>query len=297
LDAGGLRARAKVLRALRAVFDARGYLEVPTPALVPSPALEEHLHALCAQDGQSPAGYLRTSPEFALKKVLAAGLGRIYEIGPCFRGREHGDWHRREFTMCEWYQVGAELPELMDEVELLVGAAASALGVPAVPFRRTTVRALFLERVGLDLAEATAQDLSDADEGWDDAFMRRWVSDIEPGLEGAVFVSDWPASQAALARVWTDVDWPVAARFELYLHGVELANAFLELTDPTELRRRFLASRQARLAANEEPHPMDEALIAATSHLPRTAGIALGVDRLVAALMGWSSIGPGRVDG
>jgi lysyl-tRNA synthetase class 2 len=297
LDAEGLRARAKVLRALRAVFDARGYLEVPTPALVPSPALEEHLHALRAQDGQCAAGFLRTSPEFALKRALASGLGRIYEIGPCFRGREHGDWHRREFTMCEWYQAGAELPELMDEVELLVTAAAAALGRSAAPFRRTTVRALFLERLGLDLARASAEDLSPVEEGWDDAFMRRWVSDIEPSLTGAVFVSDWPASQAALARVWTDGDWPVAARFELYLHGVELANAFLELTDPGELRRRFLASRQARVAAGEEPHPMDEALIAATAHIPRTAGIAMGLDRLVAALIGWSSIGPGRTDG
>jgi lysyl-tRNA synthetase class 2 len=297
LDAGGLRARAKVLRALRAVFETRGYLEVPTPTVVPSPALEEHLHALVAQEGQKVAGFLRTSPEFALKKALAAGLGRIYEIGPCFRGREHGDWHRREFTLCEWYCVGAELPELMDEVELLVGAAAQALGKIVGPFRRTTIRALFLERLGIDLAQASAADLSPVEEGWDDAFMRRWVSDIEPGLEGAVFVSDWPASQAALARVWTEGDWPVAARFELYLHGVELANAFLELTDPVELRRRFLASRQARLAAGEEPHPMDEALIAATAQVPRTAGIAMGVDRLVAALMGWSSIGPGRTDG
>lgn len=293
MDPAGLRARARVLRALRSVFDARGYLEVPTPTLVPSPALEEHLHAVRAE-----GGFLRTSPEFALKRVLAHGLGRIYEIGPCFRAREHGSWHRQEFTMCEWYRAGASLPDLMDEVEQLVSASAQALGVAEPgPWRRTTVRALFLEHTGLDLAMATASDLSPVDEGWDDAFMRRWVSDVEPRLTGALFVSDWPASQAALARVHTDGDWPVAARFEAFLHGVELANAFLELTDPVEQRRRFLAANQARLAAGESEHPIDEALIAAVGRIPRTAGIALGVDRLVAALMGWPGIGPGRAEG
>jgi lysyl-tRNA synthetase class 2 len=292
MDAAGLRARAAVLRAIRRSLEGRGYLEVPTPALVRSPAMEEFLHPVAAGDE-----FLRTSPEFALKRVLAAGLGRIYEIGPCFRDRERGPWHRREFTMCEWYRVGATLDDLMDEVEGLVAAAARAIGVSVPRWRRMTVRALFLDRTGLDLATASAADLSDHDEPWDDAFTRRWVTDIEPGLSGAVFVSDWPASQAALARVRADGAWPVAGRFEAYLHGIELANAFHELGDPVEQRRRFLASNAARVAAGEAPHPVDEALIAAVGRMPPTCGIALGVDRLVAALCGWDGIARGRVEG
>lgn len=292
LDPAGLRARAAVLRALRRTLEDRGYLEVPTPALVPSPAMEEFLHPIAAG-----GAFLRTSPEFALKRALGAGLGRIYEIGPCFRDREHGDWHRREFTMCEWYRVGATLDDLMDEVELLVGAAASAVGASAPRWRRTTVRALFLEVTGIDLASASAEDLSDHDEPWDEAFTRRWVTDIDPALTGAVFVTDWPASQAALARVRAVGPWPVAGRFEAYLHGIELANAFHELGDPVEQRRRFVAANAARAGAGEAPHPVDEGLIAAVGRMPPTCGIALGVDRLVAALCGWNGIARARVDG
>ncbi|MEQ1502155.1 MAG: amino acid--tRNA ligase-related protein [Myxococcota bacterium] len=300
MDAAGLRARASVLHALRTVFADRGYLEVPTPALVASPAMEEHLHPVTAT-GSAGGAFLRTSPEFALKRVLAAGLARIYEIGPCFRDREHGPWHRREFTMCEWYRVGASLDDLMDEVELLVAAAAHALGVTVPAWRRTTVRAVVRDATGIDLAAASASDLSDHDESWDDAFTRRWVTDVEPTLVGALHVRDWPASQAALARVRDDGaagdGWPVAERFEVYLHGIELANAFDELIDPAELRRRFLSANAARIAAGEAPHPIDDALIEAVGRMPRTAGIALGVDRLVAALSGWDGIDRGLVDG
>lgn len=295
VDAAGLRARAAVLRAVRTTLDARGYLEVPTPVLVASPAMEEHLHAVPAG-----GGFLRTSPEFALKRALGAGLGRVYEIGPCLREREVGDWHRREFTMCEWYRVGATLPDLMDEVELVVAAAARAVGAAPPAWRRTTVRALVLEHTGIDLATASASDLSPAhDEGWDDAFVRRWVADVEPRLDGALFVGDWPASLAALARIRDDGDggWPVALRFEAYLDGIELANAFDELRDPAEQRRRFVAANAARIAAGEAPHPIDEALIDAVGRMPPTCGIAVGVDRLVAALCGWSGIARGRVEG
>ncbi len=292
MDATGIRRRATVLAAMRRWFGDRGYLEVPTPVLVPSPALEEHLHAVAAG-----GGFLRTSPEFALKKALASGLGRIYEIGPCFRDREHGSWHRREFTMCEWYRAGAEPEDLMDEVEALVATCAAALGVRAPgPWRRATIAELFLAHAGVDVRTATVEDLSSADEGWDDAFVRRWVEDVEPALDGALFVSGWPASQAALARVRDDGDWPVASRFEVFLGGIELANAFHELLEPDVLRRRFLAANQARIAAGEPPHPVDEALIEAVGQMPRTSGIALGVDRLVAALCGWDGIGAGRVE-
>ncbi len=294
LDPEGLRARAVVLRALRRTLEARGYLEVPTPVRAASPALEPTLFAFPVRGG----GYLRTSPELALKRVLAAGLPRIYEIGPCLRAREDGAWHATEFTMLEWYRVGATLPDLMEEVEALVAAAADALGVsrPA-RWERTTVRALFAQTTGLDLATASAADLDprDADD-WDNAFFRRFVEDVEPGLRGACFVEAWPATQAALATIRTDGGWPVSERFEAYLNGIELANAFQELGDAAILRARWDAANAARARDGEPPHPIDEDALAAIARLPRCAGIALGVDRLVAALSGWDGIAPGRVD-
>jgi len=291
IDPAGLRARATVVRALRSWFDLRGYVEVTTPTLVPSPAMEATLYAVSAGDG-----WLRTSPEFALKRVVAAGLPRIYEIGPCFRARERGAWHGTEFTMLEWYRAGADLTDLMDEVEDLVAHAASAVGASIPEWRRDTVRAVFQEATGLDLALASASELSPADASWDDAFFRRWVNDVEPTLTGARFVTEWPASQAALAQVRTDGDWPIARRFEVFLGGLELANAFQELLDPTEQLRRFAASATERAAAGEEPHPVDRLFVDAVGRMPKTAGIALGVDRLVAALCGWDGIGRGRVD-
>jgi elongation factor P--(R)-beta-lysine ligase len=291
IDASGLRARAAVLHAVRSWFHARGYLEVPTAVRVPSPAMEENLFAV-----PSGAGFLRTSPEFALKRALAAGLGRIYEIGPCFRGRESGAWHGTEFTMLEWYRAGAELADLMQDVQDLVHTSATAVGAAPPPrWERWTVRDLVRDRTGVDIATASADNMSATSEPWDDAFFRLWVDRVEPTLTGAVFVEGWPASQAALARVRTDGPMPVACRFEAYLNGVELANAFLELTDGAEQRRRFERANAARVASGEPPHPVDEALIQAVGTLPRTCGIALGVDRLVAAVCGWSSIAPGRV--
>lgn len=291
IDAAGLRARASALRALRGWFDRHGYLEVPTPALVPSPAMEEHLFAVRAADG-----WLRTSPEFALKRVVASGLPRIYEIGPCWRERESGPWHGREFLMLEWYRVGASTADLMDEVEQLVTSVAEALGVPGpAAWERVTVREAFQRATSIDLATAGVQDMSDRDDGWDDAFFRRWVEDVEPSLEPAVFVHQWPASQAALSRTRDDGLWPWADRFEVFLDGVELANAFLELTNGPEQRRRFASANAERISAGEAPHPVDEALVTAVGTMPTTAGIALGVDRLVAALLGWDGIAPGRV--
>ncbi len=276
-----------MLEAARGWFTQHGYLEVVTPSLVPSPAMEEHLHPLAAADG-----YLRTSPEFALKRLVATGLGRVYEIGPCFRDREQGPWHRREFTMCEWYRAGAELEDLMDEVEQLVAAAAEALGRPAPTWQRRTVREAFASATGLDPAAATGRALSGVDEPWDDAFLRRWVADVEPSLQGGVIVYDWPASQAALARVVDapPAPWAIARRFEVYWDGLELANAFFELTDPVEQRARFTRANTARQAAGELPHPVDDAFVEAVGRLPRTAGIALGVDRLVARAAGWPSL-------
>ncbi len=239
--------------------------------------MEENLYGVAAGDG-----WLRTSPEFALKRVVAAGLPRIYEIGPCFRDREHGDWHRREFTMLEWYRAGAHLDDLMAEVEALIAAAADAMGVPApASWTVVTVDALWADVVGGQPTEG-------------DAFFRTWVEQIDPALHGmgAVFVTDWPAEQAALSRVIGGR----AQRFEAYLHGAELANAFLELVDASEQRRRFEAARAVQIERGDSPHPVDEGLIDAVGRMPPTAGIAMGIDRLVAALRGWDGIARGRVE-
>lgn len=287
----GVRERARALAATRRWFESRGYLEVPTPVRVPSPAMEEQLFAL-----ECEGLWLRTSPELALKRAVASGLPRVYELGPCFRGRESGDWHGTEFLMLEWYRVGAGLSDLMDEVESLVGAVAEALGVPSPgPWRRVTVRALFQERVGLDLATASVAEISPRESSWDDAFFRRWVEDVEPTLTGATFLTEWPASMAALAQRRTDQAWPVAQRFEAFLGGVELANAFFELGDREEQARRWQAAQANREAAGEVAYPLDADFLDAVGALPTTAGIALGFDRLVAALCGWDGIGRGRV--
>ena len=199
--------------------------------------------------------------------------------------------------MIEWYRVGASLADLMDEVEDLIEACARALGVtPPRHWERISIRDLFLRHADIDLAQASPQDISGGrDDAWDDAFFRRWVEDIEPALNEPCFITDWPATQAALAQIRTDNIWPTAQRFEVFLGGVELGNAFLELRDPAEQRRRFAEENLIRLANGDTPHPVDEAFIEAVGKLPPTSGIAVGFDRLVAALCGWTSIDPGRV--
>jgi len=285
--ARALRERALVTGALRQWFSEHGYLEIATPALVPSPAVEEHLFALQAGDL-----YLRTSPEMALKKVTALGLPRIYEIAPCFRDREASPWHRQEFLMLEWYRAGAELTDLMDEVQALIAAAAQALGVPAPEtWRRTTVREVFEQATGIDLAIASSEELGAVDgEGWDEAFTRAWVSKVEPTLTEPMFIAEWPASQCALAEILDDGQWPIARRFEVYLGGHELANAFFELRDPIEQHRRIIMNNQCRVAGGEKPHPVDKAFIEAVGQLPKMSGIAMGLERLVAVLAGWKDI-------
>lgn len=285
----GLRIRSTVLHALGTWFETHGYLRVPTPTAVRSGGMEEHLHPLRVGDL-----FLRTSPEFALKRVVAAGLPRVFEIGPCFRGQEHGTWHGQEFTMLEWYRAGASLADLMGEVEALVHFVSDALErPPPEPFRRVSVHDLFLAD-GVDLKTALPHDIA-AEDDWDLAFFRRWVERIEPRFEGNLIVDRWPASQAALSQIRDDGDWPWAERFEVYMNGVELANAFLELRDAGEQRHRFQQANALRHAAGEPINPIDAPFIEAVGRLPPCAGIALGVDRLVAVLGGFEGIAPTRV--
>lgn len=256
-----LRARATVLRALHTTLWAEGFVLLEPPVLVSGPALEENLEAVACG-----GGFLHTSPEFALKRAVAAGLPRLYAITPVFREEELGRHHAREFTLLELYLQNANYLDLIPLVEALVHAAADALGVARPAFSRTTVAALFGGAVPDD----------------DDTFFRRWVEAIDPTLTAPTWVLDFPARHAALAEVRGEV----AERLELYLGGLELANGFSELRDGDELRRRFEASAAARRARGRVPHPTDEGVIAATARLPRAAGIAVGVDRLVMALTG-----------
>ena len=312
-----LEARDAVLRGARAYFQGQGFLEVETPARVFSPGQEVHLDAIAAQDGR----YLVTSPEYHMKRLVAGGLPRIVQFCRCFRAEEDGPHHQPEFTMIEWYRAGGSLDDLMGDCERLVEAAARAAGkagdveVPASrgggvnancairpPFERTSVRALFREHAGLELRGDESQAEMRALAGkagcrvvpeaaWDDVFYQIFLDRIEPhlGLARPIFVLDWPSPLAALARPKPG-DPLTVERFELYAGGLELANAFGELTDPEEQRRRFEEESETRRLRGKAVYPIDEKLLAALAHLPPTCGIALGFDRLMMLVLGASSI-------
>ncbi len=279
-----LRLRARILRSIREFFDRRAYLEVATPCRVPAPAPELHIDPVPA-DGW----FLHTSPELWMKRLLAEGFDRIYQMGPVFRGRERGDRHLPEFTLLEWYAAGADYRDLMEECEALVGAVAESAGVGdrlrwgeaevslAPPWDRLTVRDAFRRYTGVS-AEAALET---------DRFDEILAFEIEPrlGRERPVFLCDYPAPCAALARRRAD-DPDTAERFELYIAGLELCNAFSELTDPDEQRARFAADRDARRRAGRPVGPMPERFLEALARMPAAAGNALGVDRLVMLMAG-----------
>jgi lysyl-tRNA synthetase class 2 len=266
-----LRARAGVVRAIRSWFEDNGYLEVHTPTLVRTAAVEPHLETVEVGDGW----FLHTSPELAMKRVLALGLPRIYQICPCYREEESGVHHTREFTMLEWYRAGAGTAELMCDTEEVIGVSAAALGLPKPKFQQVATT---------DLLDPTLAP---------DQWMFQWVDQIEPTLTEPTIVHSYPKDQAALARIRQGV----ADRFEVYLGGIELANAFAECTDPHELEARFKAGNAERRAAGKSPHPMDHASTTAMGRMPRCAGIAMGVDRLVMALTGASRISQVQITG
>jgi elongation factor P--(R)-beta-lysine ligase len=303
-----LEARGRIVRAVRAWFDSEGFLEVSTPARVRSPGQEVHLDAIPAGQSDGEARWLITSPEYHLKRLVASGLPRIFEICKCWRAEENGPHHRTEFTMVEWYRANAPLELLAADCEALVriafqaaGRDPLALGLGA-PFARTTVSELFARHAGLSLtgAESTAELRQAAEKAgvavgaataWDDVFYQVFLDRIEPELakSGPTFVFDWPAPLGALARPHPR-DPRVVERFELYAGGLELANAFGELTDPVEQRRRFEEESRIRAARGKAVYPIDEALLAALPQMPPTAGIALGLDRLIMLATGAGDI-------
>lgn len=283
-----LEKRAKVISAIRAFFDEREYLEVETPILVAKPGMEPYLNPFRTEvidpKGEKYEGYLITSPEYAIKKLLVAGFPKIYQIVKCFRNSEDfGGLHNPEFTMLEWYRVGTGYEGIMDELEELVMTLGRMTGKDFPAFERMTVADAFQKYAQKD-AFALADD--------EPEFHKVFLNEIEPhlGKEQPTILYDYPAQMAALSKV-KESDPRVAERFELYVNGLEIANAFTELTDAKEQRRRFEEERALRMKLGKHDHGLDEDFLAALEEgMPESGGIALGVDRLLMALLGEDDI-------
>jgi lysyl-tRNA synthetase class 2 len=307
-----LAARGAISRALRAWFDEQGFSEVETGILQVSPGNETHLHAprteLVRTDGTRASRYLRTSPEFACKKLLAAGEQKIFEFARVFRDRERGDLHLPEFTMLEWYRANAGYDAVMADSIVLIAHAAQATGIGHFSFRGRiadpfaepellTVAAAFERFAGIDLLGTIADGKGDRDglaaaagqrvrisddDTWSDIFSKILVEHVEPGLgQGRLTILfEYPVPEAALARAKPS-DPRVAERFEIYACGVELANGFGELTDAREQRRRFIEAMDEKQRRYGERYPLDEEFLDAVTLMPQASGVALGFDRLV----------------
>ena len=320
-----LEQRGRILAAVRGFFAARGFVEVDTPALQVSPGLEPHLQAFKTElhdpcDGRRAPRYLHTSPEFAMKKLLAAGLPCIWQLAHVFRDGERSPTHHPEFSMLEWYRAGASYRDLMEECGALIRCCQRAAGVESLRWRghsadagrewqRLTVADAFRGFCGIDLL-ATAPDPAKPDlallaaaaqaiglmphpgDDWESLYFRIFLERIEPslGLGAPTILYDYPLSMAALARAKPE-DPRLAERFEVYVCGLELANAFGELTDPVEQSARFRADQERKRALYGHAYPIDEDFLAALEvGLPPCAGIALGFDRLVMLATGASDI-------
>jgi elongation factor P--(R)-beta-lysine ligase len=317
---GFLLARHAIMKALRQWFDAEGFLEVDAPSLVVSPGNEAHLHAFATQligpDGTSQTRYLHTSPEFAMKKLIAAGETKIFSLGHVFRNRERTPSHAPEFTMLEWYRALAPyevvIEDTLDVIRLAAtvtqraqfsfkgrtcnpGAEAEYLSV-ADAFQRYAKVDLMatLSATGVPdrdaLAKASPVDFG-KDESWSDIFSRILVEKVEPhlGQDRMTVLYHYPSCEAALARVLSG-DARVAERFEIYACGLELCNGFGELTDAAEQRRRFEADMDLKEARYGERYPLDEELLAALPLMPETSGVALGLDRVIMLATGAARI-------
>ncbi|MFA6266162.1 MAG: EF-P lysine aminoacylase EpmA [Pseudolabrys sp.] len=308
-----LLARGRIAAALRGWFANAGFLEVETAAIQVSPGNETHLHAfstgLIGPDTLHRPRYLRTSPEFACKKLLAAGETRIVDFARVFRNRERGPLHHPEFTLIEWYRASEPYETLMEDCAAILAEAARAAGTRHFSFRgrsidpfaeplRLTVADAFARYAGIDLMNTIDKGEGDrdrlareaaqagiaygSDDDWGDIFSRVLVEKVEPhlGNERATILYEYPLPQAALARAKPGND-KVAERFEIYACGVELGNAFAELTDAAEQRRRFVAAMDEKERIHGERYPIDEDFLDALGQMPPASGIALGFDRLV----------------
>lgn len=309
-----LETRAKLLRAIRAFFDARGYVEMETPLVVAKPGMEPYLDPfeteLLTPAGEKRRAFLITSPEYALKKLLAAGFPKIYQLGKCFRNAEDsGGRHNPEFTMLEWYRTGTDYLGIMDETEEMIKSVAKDVAGPVaplaadVPWERLSVKEAFKRYADLDLdtaiqevnvlirmAQKMGHRMADFS-SFDDAFFTVFLNAIEPklGRGKPTFLYDYPLSMAALSKP-SKKDPRYAERFELYVDGLELTNAFSELTDVDVQRQRLEEERELRKRLGKTDYSLDEDFIAALSEMPEAGGISLGVDRLLMLLTGTEDI-------
>ena len=279
-----LEQRARIVRAIRAFFDERGFVEVETAVRIPAPAPEEHIDCPIVAGG----GYLRASPELQMKKLLAAGMDKIYQIGPCFREGERGSRHNPEFTMLEWYRRDASYLDIMEDMKRLLAGLVQVQGsrfkvqgnvgkdfeLSTLNFELLRVREAYAQYAGWDPWEGA----------WDqDRFDFDMATKIEPAIKalgGGVFLTDYPPQAASLAKLRGDV----AERWEFYWDGLELANCFTELCDRDEQARRFEKAKEARKLLKESDYPIDFEFIDCLPRIERAAGVALGIDRLVMIL-------------
>jgi elongation factor P--(R)-beta-lysine ligase len=280
--------RAGMIQAIRLFFIKQGYLEVETPNLIPAPAPETHIDAIACGDL-----FLHTSPELCMKRLVAAGYGRIFQIGKCYRAGERGANHLPEFTMLEWYHRGIDYFGLMDECEEMIRFVSAQTGRGnliryrdcavdlKIPWERLTVNDAFDRYAPVSMQQALK----------DNSFDEIMAFNIEPrlGQDRPSFLYDYPAIHAALARKKPG-NPDLAERVELYMAGMELANGFSELNDPDEQHRRFVEAMQERRGMGRTVYPVAEKFLEAVGHMPASAGIALGIDRLVMLFTGASSI-------
>jgi elongation factor P--(R)-beta-lysine ligase len=317
-----LRARARIKSAIRTWFEAHGFIEVDTACLQMSPGNETHLHAFKTQligtDLAARDLYLHTSPEFAMKKLLAAGEGKIFTFAPCFRNREHGAAHSPEFMMLEWYRANETYDTVAEDSAALLKLACETTGQRLVSWRgatadpgrepeRLTVAAAFARHAGIDLLASAGAHPVDRDrlaamahtagvsprdcDTWSDIFARVLAARVEPklGIGQSTLLIEYPTTEAALAQPCAH-DPHVAERFELYCCGLELANGFGELNDAVALHANLEAQMTERQRIYGERYPIDEDFIAAVAHMPPAAGCALGFDRLVMLATGATRI-------
>ncbi len=315
-----LERRMHMIKAVRAFFDEQGFMEVETPILQVCPAMDVHLHGFATTlkgvDLKNKKQlYLHTSPEFEMKKLLVAGLPKIYQICHVFRNGEDSKRHSAEFTMIEWYRAKASYKEIMDDCERLLFEVSAALGIDTLRYKkhecdpfaeveRLSVAEAFERYAGINLENCLDNDQlfkelieeqgmhTAEDDRWDDLFFRVMMEKIEPflGMGNATILYDYPVSMASLSRK-KESDPRFAERFELYVCGIELANAFSELTDPAEQRKRFVEEMDTKEKLYGERYPVDEDFIAAIEHgMPKAGGIALGLDRLAMLCSGAEDI-------
>lgn len=282
-----LKRRARILAGIRSFFDSRGFVEVETPVRIAAPAPEVNIDCPEVPPSKIHGGetsYLRASPELQMKKLLAAGMDSIYQIGPCFRDGEKGSRHNPEFTMIEWYRKNATYLDILEDTKRLYSFLSEICG--ARPFEENGK----LDGNNLVFKEITVREAYLSWAGWDpwtdwdqDRFDFDMATKIEPALKslGLVFLMDYPPQAASLAKIRGDV----AERWEFYSDGIELANCFTELCDPVEQRRRFLKSKEERRQLGEADYPIDEEFLAVLGNMKSAAGVALGIDRLVMKLL------------